>query len=219
MLKLIYHWCVNLWQLQHHSAIQSWWNVDHLLWLIYNWYFNLWQRAGRMSRGRARTCRASRWSWLAVLQPPNINDTRTSRSRSTKLTAVVTLSQVTTQLPNVNDTANSELLAVFTAVASDTAPKHQWYTKINSSSILNSELGYQGNVNASSISTEFMKSWCFILIGKLGYQGNVIVPSILTSLLIKGCCYVDSMLTKYWCVNYIDIIVDKGLLLCWFNVN
>ena len=75
-----------------------------------------------MSRGRARTCRASRWSWLAVLQPPNINDTRTSRSRSTKLTAVVTLSQVTTQLPNVNDTANSELLAVFTAVASDTAP-------------------------------------------------------------------------------------------------
>ena len=76
-----------------------------------------------MSRGRARTCRASRWSWLAVLQPPNINDTRTSRS--TKLTAVVTLSQVTTQLPNVNDTANSELLAVFTAVASDTAPKHQ----------------------------------------------------------------------------------------------
>ena len=46
-------------------------------------HMELRQRAGRMSRGQVRTCRASRCSWVAVLQPPNINETRTSRSRST----------------------------------------------------------------------------------------------------------------------------------------
>ena len=67
---------------------------------------------------------------------------------------------VTKQLPNVNDRSNSELAAEITTVASEAAPKHQCYEhiKINISSNLNSELGYPGNVNASSISTQFMKS-------------------------------------------------------------
>ena len=39
----MYHWCFSLWQLELHSAIHCWWNIDHLLMLIYHWCFNLWQ--------------------------------------------------------------------------------------------------------------------------------------------------------------------------------